>query len=198
MESFLKALIVRIFGICDYDAISIVNNSDEYALISIEAILSSLHQNDLVKINVTSLVDFLIALKLHVADFVRYLSKLMDNGCLISISRNAIVYISDAVKLLDNSDREKVYKSFDELLRRIDNYPEKNRIVAIQGLTESFGQLQDEAAELDHIVFQILISNMLLFRKQKMQLFVDDKGDLALALIDVDSKGEIAGDKVEQ
>lgn len=186
----------ELFGICDYDAISIVNNCDEYSLISIEAILSSLHQNDLVKINVTSLVDFLIRLKLDVAEFIGYLSKLMDYGCLMSISRNAIVYISDSVKSLVNSDREKVYKSFDELLMRIDKYPEKNRSVAIQALTESFGQLQDAAAELEHIIFRILISNMLLFRKQKMQLYLDEQGDLTFALIDIEPKSEIA--KVEE
>lgn len=37
-----------------------------------------------------------------------------------------------------------------------------------------------------------MISNMLLFRKQKMQLFLDDKGDLTLALIDIEPKSEIA------
>ena len=181
----------ELFGICDYDAISIVNNSDEYALISIEAILSSLHQNDLVKINVTSLVDFLVSQKLHVTRFVGYLSKLMDNGCLMSISRNAIVYISDAVKYLENFERDNVYKTFDKLLKKIDNYPERNRMVAIQALTESFGQLQEVIVELDHTVFQIMISNMLLYRKQKMQFYVDAKGSLTFSLINIDSKGEI-------
>lgn len=181
-----------LFGICDYDAISIANNSDEYALVSIEAILSSLHQNELVNINTTSLVDFLIGMKPDVEDFIEYLSKLMNYGCLMSISRNAIVYISDYVKHLDDARREMVYKAFDELLRNIDIYPDKIRTVAIQALTESFGKLQDVAADVDHIVFQIMIRNMLLFRKQKMQLFIDDKGDLTLALIDIKPKSEIA------
>lgn len=181
-----------LFGICDYDAISIANNSDEYALVSIEAILSSLHQNELVNINTTSLVDFLIGMKPDVEDFIEYLSKLMNYGCLMSISRNAIVYISDYVKHLDDARREMVYKAFDELLRNIDIYPDKIRTVAIQALTESFGKLQDVAADVDHIVFRIMIRNMLLFRKQKMQLFIDDKGDLTLALIDIKPKSEIA------
>lgn len=182
----------ELFGVCDYDAISIANNSDVYALVSIEAILSSLNQNESVKINVTSLVDFLIGMKPDVGIFIEYLSKLMDFGCLMSISRNAILYISDSVKHLDDSRREMVYKAFDELLRNIDSYPEKIRTVAIQALTESFGKLQDVAADVDHIVFQIMINNMLLFRKQKMQLFLDDKGDLTLALIDIEPKSEIA------
>lgn len=175
----------ELFGICDYDAIAIVNNCDEFSLVSMEAIFSLLHQSTLVKLNVISLVDFLIWLKPDVTEFIEYLSKLMDNGCLMSISRNAIVYISDYVKSAKKSNCEKIYSSFEDLLKRIDNYPEKNRLVAIQALTESFGQLQDVVSELEHNIFQILISNMLLLRKQKLQLQFDNQGNPKFIVTDI-------------
>lgn len=65
-------------------------------------------------------MDFLIGMKPDVGIFIEYLSKLMDFGCLMSISRNAILYISDSVKHLDDSKREMVYQAFDELLKNID------------------------------------------------------------------------------
>ena len=182
----------ELIGICDYDAVSIVKNNQEYSLITVEALLSSLHQNELVKLNVISLVDFIINLKPEVNEFILYLSKLMDYGCLMSVSKNAIVYISKQVKSLGESEREVAYKHFNDMLKKIDKIPEKNRLLAIQYITESFGNLQNEVSELEHTIFQILISNMLLFRKQKLQIYIDEKGQLTLLLVDMEPTSEIA------
>ena len=145
-----------IFGICDYDAICCANNSDDYSLISIEAFMSLLSHNNMVKFNVISLVDMFICLKVEVTEFIMYLSKLMDYGCLKSISRNAIVYISDCVRLLDSAKCTEIYKLFNELIMKIDVYSDNWKHVVLQAMDETINQLK-EGIEIEPGILKIIL-----------------------------------------
>ncbi len=182
----------ELLGICDYDAVSFVMQNREYALVTIEAMLYSMSSNEEVKLKVTSIPDWLVSKGVDATDLLTYIKKLMDQGCLMSVTKDVIVLLSRTVMDGDESIRKTIYSAWDEMLSSIDKYPEKHKIVAMQALSEVFASFGNEALSIDNGILHILMNNMLLLRKQKIEAFVDENGYLTFALVNINPEEQVA------
>lgn len=181
----------ELFGICDYDAISFVQNNDGYSMVAIEAILASLSQNELVKLNVISLSDWLVEQKIGIENFMEYLKALLEEGCLLSLTKEVINYISMEILKIDDDFKQRVYSMWDDLLIGIDKFPDKQKAVFIQAVSEVFASFEDEARNIDKGILHILTTNILLLRKQRIEVFFDAEGYLSFALVNIESEENI-------
>lgn len=182
----------ELFGICDYDAIAFVQHHEEYSLVTIEAILASLSQNELVNLNIISVSDWLVEQKIAVEELIGYLKVLLNGGCLISVTKNVIRYISCEVLKKDSESKKRIYWMWNDLLGSIDKYPNKQKTVFIQAMSEILVSFDNEARNIDKGIFQILTKNILLLRKQKIEAFFDEEGCLSFALVNVEPKDQMA------
>ena len=182
----------ELFGICDYDAIAFVQHHEEYSLVTIEAILASLSQNELVNLNIISVSDWLVEQKIAVEELIGYLKVLLNGGCLISVTKNVIRYISCEVLKKDSESKKRIYWMWNDLLGSIDKYPNKQKTVFIQAMSEILVSFDNEARNIDKGIFQILTKNILLLRKQKIEAFSDEEGCLSFALVNVEPKDQMA------
>ena len=71
-EFFEKVDIKEALGICDYDAIAIVQNQSEYSLLSMEALLISLAMNETVKLPFITLQDWLVESGIKAVELLGY------------------------------------------------------------------------------------------------------------------------------
>lgn len=182
----------ELIGICDYDAISFVMRNDEYSLVTIEAMLYSMSKNEVTQLKTTSISDWLVSKDFNASDLLSYIKKLMDEGCLMSVTKDVINYLSKAVKVDDERIRERIYSDWNEMLASIDNYPEKHKMVVIQVLSEVFASFGDEALLIDRGILHILMDNMLLLRKQRIEAFFDEDGYLSFAFVNINPDEQIA------
>lgn len=181
----------ELFGICDYDAIAFVQHNEEYSLVIIEAILASLSQNDLVNLNVISVSDWLVRQQIDDTKIIGYLESLLDVGCLMSITKDVIDYMSlEAIKK-DNDSKQRMYVMWDELLGRVDNFPDKQKTVFIQAVSEVFALLEDKAINIDKGIFHILTKNILLLRKQKIEMFINEEGGISFSLVNIEPEEQM-------
>nr|WP_027871156.1 hypothetical protein [[Eubacterium] cellulosolvens] len=180
-----------LLGICDYDAISFVTQNDEYSLVTIEAMIYSIASNDAVQLKVTSIPDWLVNMGVDAIDLLSYVKKLMDQGCLTSITKDVLKHLSKTVKNGDEITKKNIYSEFDEMLSSIDSYPEKHKTVAIQALSEVVTSFGGDATNLDKRILRILMHNILFLRKQRIEPFIDENGYLSLALVNTISDEQI-------
>lgn len=187
----------ELLGICDYDAVSFVMQNREYALVTIEAMLYSMALNEDVTLKVTSISDWFVNKGFNATELLTYIKKLMNQGCLMSVTKDVIMFLSRTVKDGDESIRKTIYSDWNEMLSAIDNYPEKHKIVAMQGLSEVFASFGDEALSIDNGILYILMNNMLLLKKQKIETFVDENGYLSFMLVSINPDEQVAEIKDE-
>lgn len=181
-----------LFGICDYDAIAFVQYNEEYSLVTIEAILASLSQNELVNLSVISVSDWLVRQQIGGARLIGYLKSLLDEGCLMSVTKDVIDYMSLEASKKDSDSKQRMYLMWDDLLGRVDNFPDKQKAVFIQAMSEVFASFEDEARNIDKGILHILTTNILLLRKQKIEVFFDAAGDLSFSLVNIEPEEQMA------
>lgn len=179
-----------VFGICDYDAISFIHHNEEYSLIAVEAILSSLSIDEELKLNVISIPDWLVIQKISGERLLGYTKSLLDKGCLISVTKNVIDYLPLEISKADEGTKKKLYLLWDRLLSDVEKYPEKQRIVFIQAISEVIASYKDEIKSVDAGILRILINNILLLRKQKIEMIFDGE-QLSFALVNAESEEQI-------
>ncbi|MDM8236714.1 hypothetical protein [[Ruminococcus] torques] len=178
----------ELFGICDYDAIAFVQHNEEYSLVIIEAILASLSQNELVNLNVISVSDWLVRQQIDDTRLIGYLQSLLDEGCLMSVTKDVIDYMSLEVSKKDSASKQRMYLMWDDLLGRVDNFPDKQKAVFIQAVSEIVASFGDEVRNIDKGILHVLTTNILLLRKQKIELFIDAAGALSFSLVNIESE----------
>lgn len=178
----------ELFGICDYDAIAFVQHNEEYSLVIIEAILASLSQNELVNLSVVSVSDWLVRQQIDDARLIGYLQSLLDEGCLMSITKDVIEYMSLEASKKDSDSKQRMYLMWNDLLRRVDNFSDKQKAIFIQAVSEVFVSLKDEVRNIDNGILHILAVNILSLRKQKIEMSIDEAGYLSFSLVNIESE----------
>ncbi len=175
------------FGICDYDAIAFVKQNSDYALVTIEAILASLTQNKLVNLNVISVADWLVSQQIGAEKLIEYLKSLLHQGCLLSVTKDVIKYISEVVSNEDTDSKQEICLMWDDLLDGVNKLPDKQRLVFDQAMSEVLASFENEERIIDKELFCILINNLLIIRKQKIEVFFNENGDLSISLVNIES-----------
>ena len=176
----------ELFGICDYDAIAFVQHNEEYSLVIIEAILASLSQNELVNLSIISVSDWLVRQQIDDTNLIGYLQSLLDEGCLMSVTKDVIEYMSLEASKKDSDSKQRMYLMWDDLLKRVDDFSDKQKAVFIQAVAEVFASLKDEARNIDKGILHILVTNILSLRKQKIQMYIDEEGSLSFSLVNIE------------
>lgn len=182
MDQFLDSWHSYRFRYCS------VNN---LGLVIIEAILASLSQNDLVNLSVISVSDWLVRQQIDDMRLIGYLQSLLDEGCLISITKDVIDYMSSEVSKKDSDSKQRIYLMWDDLLSRVNNFPNKQKTVFIQAMSEVFSSFEDEARNIDKGILHILTTNILLLRKQKIEMSIDAAGRLSFSLVNIEPEEQM-------
>lgn len=114
------------------------------------------------------------------------LQSLLDEGCLMSITKDVIDYMSLEVSKKDSDSKQRMYLMWDNLLERVDNFPDKQKVVFIQAMSEVFASFVDEARNIDRGILHILTTNILLLRKQKIEMSIDETGKLSFSIVNIE------------
>lgn len=114
------------------------------------------------------------------------LQSLLDEGCLMSITKDVIDYMSLEVPKKDSDSKQRMYLMWDNLLERVDNFPDKQKVVFIQAMSEVFASFVDEARNIDRGILHILTTNILLLRKQKIEMSIDETGKLSFSIVNIE------------
>ena len=110
------------------------------------------------------------------------------------IFKISLVFLSiiEGRKKKDDDFKQRVYSLWDSLLSGVDKYTDKQKAVFIQAMSEVFASFEDEAKNIDRGILLILTNNILLLRKQILEVFFDSEGYLSFALVNVEPEEELA------
>ena len=86
---------------------------------------------------------------------------------------------------------------WNDLLGRIDKFPDKQKAVFIQAMSEVFTLFEGEATNIDKGILHILTTNILLLRKQKVEMSIDAAGRLSFLLVNIEPEEQMVEVKGE-
>lgn len=184
-DFFEKIDAKELLGICDYDALSIAQNDSNYVLVTLEAILNLLSANQDVNVDCVCLLDWIVLMNLPCIELLGYVKQLLNYGCLYSLNHQVLQVVSQKVLVADEDERKRIYKSLDEIMKSLDLFEEKNKLLAIQSVAEAVNLLQSKNINLDNEMLHILSMNILLLKRQKIEIVLDDSGHLVSYLRDM-------------
>lgn len=184
-ELFEKTNIKELIGICDYDALTIAQNDSNYVLITLEAILNFWAKSKDVNFDCCCLVDWIVGINLSCIELLLYIKKLLNYGCLYSINHSVLKLISEKVQVVDDNEKKRVYVLIDEIMKSIDLFEEKSKLLAVQSIVEEVNFAQNKGINIDRHLLWILTTNILILKRQKIEISYDNNGKLVLYLRDM-------------
>ena len=138
-----------------------------------------------------SVSDWLVRQQMDDSRLIGYLQSLLDEGCLMSVTKDVIDYMSLEASKKDSVSKQRMYLMWDDLLSRVDNFPDKQKDVFIQAVSEIVASFGDEVRNIDKGILHVLTKNILLLRKQKIELFIDAAGYLSFSLVNIESEEQM-------
>jgi hypothetical protein len=172
--------LIGLFGIPDYDAISICENS-EYALVSVEAIISSIKNTNDIDVNVVSITSWLIWCNIPVITLINYVYKLLKLGCLSAVTEEFIIFVIDNFEKENDEERRKILKQLDKLFMEYNLVCADFQEYAIQILNIVFSNV---VKKVDNPAFnpiiRLLMYDLLKLQNLRMEYRIKENGGYEL------------------
>lgn len=171
---------VEMFGIPDYDTISISLNED-YAVVTTEAMMSSLKENQDVKMDAINLTQWLINANISCVDLVKYVHEMTKLGCVISITDNLVLYLIRKIKEIDEENTIQLYEAWDALLEEYDEMSATYKFYAVQLLTELYARIHDKVDDPAFCpIIQILVRHLSSLHNIRYRVGINSNGELEI------------------
>lgn len=171
---------IELFGIPDYDTISISLNED-YTVVTTEAMMSSLKQNQDVKLNAINLTQWLINANVNCVDLVKYVHEMIKLGCVKSITEDLVLYLIRKIIEIDEESIIQLYEVWDALLAEYGEMSEIYKPYAVQLLTELYARIHgkvDDPASCPIIL--IMVRHLLSLHNIKYRAEINSNGELEI------------------
>lgn len=179
---FLTSFDVKeLVGICDYDAISISSNDEDFCLITNEAFFVGISANSDCGFRVISITDWLMEIGIDVYKLIEYMAKLVAKGCFFAINLETLKYISEKLDDLDETDISLVYDKFIKLMGQFDGLPEKSKVVALKHLSDVLMSVNQEET-IDPKLAHVFLTSLITLNKLKITFRINDEGELEYAI----------------
>lgn len=189
----------EILGICDYDAIGFVQNTEGAVLITTEYFLTSLGVNDLLGYSTISVINWLIQVGVEAVELIGYVKKMVELGCLFSVNENLVVTLSNVLSSAERDEALKIYEMWDDLFSVYEDLTENLKSVALQELSRTFALIYNGDVNVDTHLIWIATTNLLELNKLEIEVKIDEQGSIETLIYQV-RDGEttvISTDKVE-
>ncbi len=184
-ESLVKINLKELVGICDYDALAIVKSNNEYVLVTIEALLNILAVNEALNVECIRVIEWLGGINLPCRDLLLYAKSLLKYGCLYTMNKDIIQIISKKLEKMNDVEKDDAYYLLDETIKSLDLLEGKMKMVAIQFLSGEMKSLMDKNITLDDQLINIIVRDVLLLKRQKLEIGIDNSGHLISHLRDM-------------
>lgn len=180
--------ITELFGIPDYDAVAICIN-DNYAIVSTEAIISSLKNTADVSLDAISITGWLIWCSVPCIDLIKYVHRMLKIGCLNAVTDEFMIYVINKFEESDDETKQQIFETVDKLLDEYSLICEKFKSYAIQALTVAYANTSNkvENPALNPIM-KLLINHLMKLYNIRLGIRQNENGDYEIVTYQVVSE----------
>ena len=171
---------VELFGIPDYDTISISLNED-YTVVTTEAMMSSLKENQDVNMSAIRLTQWLINANINCVDLVKYVHEMIKLGCVQAITDNLVLYLIRKMIEIEEENIIQLYEAWDALLAEYDEMSETYKFYAVQLLTELYARIHDKVDDPEFCpIMQILVRHLISLHNIRFRAESNSDGEVEI------------------
>ena len=178
----------EILGICDYDAIGLVQNTEGAVLIATEFFHASLGASELVEYPTISVIDWLIHIDTDALELLGYAKKMIGLGCLFTVNVNLVITLSNILTIAEEEKAQKIYEEWDDLFSVYEDLPENIKSVALQNLSRTFALIYNGEVNVDALLIRIATKNLLELNRLKVEVRIDEHGSIETLLYRVNDE----------
>lgn len=178
--------LIELFGICDYDSISIAKNSNRI-LVHPEPIVSYLSNCDEYNFSTSVTIDFLTELDISLNDLLEYMNKLVEFRFIITLtvkSFNHIIRKYDGIK--DEEIKESLLEKWINYLSSIKEIDGDYKIHFINNLTEVLKEIERTPSKIKHPLYYYLFMHYLKYNNLKLNFNKDANGNMEVRILSAD------------
>lgn len=172
----------EILGICDYDAIGLVQNTNNAVLIATEFFHASLGASQLVGYPTASVIDWLIHVGTSAIELIGYAKQMVELGCLFTVNMNFVITLSNILTTTDETSAIPIYEQWDDLFSAYENLPENSKSVALQDLSRIFALIYNNDVPVDSLLMKIATKNLLELHRLRVEVRIGENGSIETVL----------------
>ncbi len=178
ITEFDNAQLIELFGICDYDSISIAKNNNR-VLVHPESMIVGLSNCNNFNFSTAVFVDFLIDLNISIDEFFQYMNKLVDFRFIITLTENTFNFILKKYNVSsDDSTKEKILTQWIDYLSLAQEIEGEYKKHFVDNLTDVFQMVYKSSKILKHPIYYYLFIYILKYKNLKC--IIDKNGNLEL------------------
>lgn len=143
-----------LFGICDYDAMSI-SKKQKKEIISCEATLIIISQAKDLGIQAIDILNFLINIKEPVKNIIRYMKQMLELRLMVIISKRAVDYIAEYFLTVGEKEQEEILMEWNEFLASVESVGKEYKSIFAQISTDILRNKFSESETYDSEVWKL-------------------------------------------
>ena len=143
-----------LFGICDYDAMSI-SKKQKKEIISCEATLIIISQAKDLGIQAIDILNFLINIKEPVKNIIRYMKQMLELRLMVIISKRAVDYIAEYFLTVGEKEQEEILMEWNEFLASVESVGKEYKSIFAQISTDILRNKFSESEPYDSEVWKL-------------------------------------------
>ncbi len=143
-----------LFGICDYDAMSI-SKKQKKEIISCEATLIIISQAKDLGIQAIDILNFLINIKEPVKNIIRYMKQMLELRLMVIISKRAVDYIAEYFLTVGEKEQEEILMEWNEFLASVESVGKEYKSIFTQISTDILRNKFSESETYDSEVWKL-------------------------------------------
>lgn len=185
-DIFSKIDAKDILGICDYDAIGVVQNTKGAVLLATELFHYSLGTSELIDYSTISVIDWLIQIGTSATELICYAKKMVGFGCLLSVNVNLVMKLSNVLADVGREEALIIYETWDDLFSVYEELPEEIKKIAVQNLSRTFALIyNNDDLNVDEMLTKITTRHLLELNRMKVEIRIDEHGYIETVLYQV-------------
>ncbi len=178
---------IELLGICDYDCISIAQNSNR-VLVNSEPIMSFLSYYDGYNFLTVGIIDFIVELDVSIDDLFEYMNKLVDFRFVITLTKKSFNYIVKKYdEITDDNVKENLLESWINYLSSIQKIDDDYKVHFSNNLTEVLRKVYKSPSDIQHPIYHYLFVYYMKYNNLKLEFDKDSSGNLDVKLISTDN-----------
>lgn len=187
IPEFNNSNLIELFGICDYDSISIAKNRNRI-LVHPEPMISSLSNLNEYKFSTIGIIDFLTELEISINDMFDYMNKLIDFRFIVTLTEKSFNFIVRKYDGISDDDiKENILTRWIEYLSSVEEIEDDYKTYFSYNLSEVSRKVVKSPSDFEHPIYHYLFVYYIKYNNLKLKLGRDINGNLDVKLVCADS-----------
>lgn len=168
-----------VLGVCDCDAISIAS-SKNYTLVTAEAILTAVTQNEEYVINTIGITDFLCEINIPALELLKIMKKMVNYRFMVTLTERSFLYILTQYSNSEQEIKDQIIELWKLYLNEAESYENSYKEIFKQCISTVYAKIYNNDIDKNSMIFQEFAISCMKYNNLRIEIDFNEDGELVL------------------